>query len=87
MQINYTQNFLKNYKKRIANNKNLDKQFKERLQLFLINQRSSLLKIHKLTGAKKNLRSFSVSGDIRVIYYHQEEEVFLIDIGTHNQVY
>ena len=87
MQINYTQNFLKNYKKRIVNNKNLDKKFQERLQLFLVNQKSSLLKIHKLVGAKKNLYAFSVTGDIRVIYYQEGRTLFLVDIGSHNQVY
>jgi len=87
MHLNYTQNFLKNYKKRITKNKKLDKQFQERLQLFLINQRSPLLKTHKLTGVKKNLHAFSITGDLRVIYYQQGDRIFLIDIGTHNQVY
>lgn len=87
MRLKYTQNFLKNYKKRIANNKNFDKQFQERLQLFLFNQHSPLLKTHKLVGAKKNLHAFSVTGDIRVIYYQQGDTIFLIDIGTHNHVY
>jgi len=87
MHLKYTQNFLKNYKKRIASNKSLDRQFKERLQLFLINQRSPLLKTHKLIGTKKDLHAFSVTGDIRVIYYQQSNIVFLIDIGFHNQVY
>lgn len=87
MHLNYTQNFLKNYKKRIAKNKSIDKQFQERLQLFLTNQHNPLLKTHKLIGAKKNLHAFSVTGDIRVIYYQHGDTIFLIDIGTHNQVY
>jgi len=86
-QVNYTQSFLKNYKKRVAHNKQLDRQFQERLQLFCVNPRNPLLKTHKLTGAKKNLHAFSVTGDVRVVYYQQAESVFLIDIGTHNQVY
>lgn len=87
MHLNYTQNFLKNYKKRIINNRILDKHFQQRLQLFLANEYNPLLKSHKLTGAKKNLHAFSVTGDIRVIYYKKEQTVFLMDIGTHNQVY
>ena len=87
MQINYSQIFLKNYKKRIVNNINLDKQFQERLGMFLLDQRNPLLRTHKLVGAKKNLSAFSVTGDIRVVYYQQGEMIFLIDIGTHNQVY
>lgn len=87
MLLNYTKNFLKNYNKRIAKNKMLNKKFQERLQLFLQNPKTPLLKDHKLTGAKKKLRSFSISGDIRVIYYQEKEKIFLFDIGTHNQVY
>ncbi|MBU3978845.1 type II toxin-antitoxin system mRNA interferase toxin, RelE/StbE family [Patescibacteria group bacterium] len=87
MLLNYTKNFLKNYNKRIAGNKMLDKKFQKRLQLFLQNPKTPLLKDHKLTGAKKKLRSFSISGDIRVIYYQEKERIFLFDIGTHNQVY
>lgn len=87
MQLNYTKNFLKNYKKRIAKNKHLDKQFQDRLQLFVTNQHSPLLKTHKLIGAKKDLHAFSVTGDIRVVYYQEGEAVILLDVGSHNQVY
>ncbi len=87
MRLNYTQNFLKNYKRRIANNSNLNKRFKERLELFLNDSKHPLLKDHKLIGARKELRSFSVTGDVRVIYLQNGETVYLIDIGTHNQVY
>ncbi len=87
MHLNYTKNFLKNYKKRIAKNKSLDKQFQERLQLFLVNQHSPFLKTHKLTGAKKELHAFSVTGDVRVVYYQEGDTIFLLDIGSHNQVY
>ncbi len=87
MRLNYTQNFIKNYSKRIVKNKSIDKRFQERLQLFLANQHSPILRTHKLAGAKKNLYSFSITGDIRVIYFQEGESIFLVDIGTHNQVY
>jgi len=87
MQINYTENFRKNYRKRITHKKSLDTKFQERLQLFFTNPQSSLLRVHKLAGAKKDLYAFSVTGDIRVIYYQEDDKIFLLDIGTHNQVY
>ncbi len=87
MRLEYTKNFHKSYSKRIGRNKNLDKRFYERLQLFIQNPQNLILKDHKLTGAKKQFRAFSVTGDIRVIYYIEKETIYLIDIGSHNQVY
>ncbi len=87
MRLKYTKNFHKSYSKRIGRNKNLDKRFYERLQLFIQNPQNLILKDHKLTGARKQFRAFSVTGDIRVIYYIEKETIYLIDIGSHNQVY
>ncbi len=87
MHLNYTKQFLKNFEKRISQNRKLDRKFQERLELFLQNYQSPLLADHKLTGAEKDLRAFSITGDIRVTYRRDGEEIYLVDIGTHNQVY
>lgn len=88
MKILRHKNFLRNYKKRIISNKKLNAQFKERFQLFLIDPNNPLLKDHQLIGRKQQYRSFSITGDIRVIYqFINEETILLYDIGTHNQVY
>ena len=60
---------------------------KERTRLFEKNPNSPLLKNHPLRGDKLGLRSFSISGDIRVIYYVKDNVAYFVDIGTHNQVY
>lgn len=87
MELNYTKNFLKNYKRRIVQDVKLDKRFKERLKLFLKDPQNSVLKDHKLSGAKKHLRAFWVTGDLRVVYFSKGQVIDLVDIGTHNQVY
>lgn len=87
MQLKYSDTFHKNYVKRIAKNKALNKKFQERLELFLHNPKSPLLRIHKLVGAKKHLHAFSITGDVRVVYFQDEETLLLVDVGTHNQVY
>lgn len=46
-----------------------------------------LIRDHALTGAKHGFRSFWVTGDIRIIYLQEEDDVQFYDIGTHNQVY
>ncbi|HEX6976841.1 MAG TPA: type II toxin-antitoxin system mRNA interferase toxin, RelE/StbE family [Patescibacteria group bacterium] len=87
MRINYTKNFLKSYKKRIKPNRGLDARFKERFALFTQNPNDPILKNHRLQGSKSHLHSFSITGDIRVLYQLIEDELYLVDIGTHNQVY
>lgn len=87
MNVHYHNNFIKSYEKRILHNVVLDSKFKDRLKLFIENSQTSILKDHALKGAKLNYRSFSVTGDVRVIYEKVNDGILLHDIGTHNQVY
>ena len=86
-EIQYSRKFLKHYQKRIAEDSNLSSQFSQRVKLFVANPRHPSLKTHKLVGSKRKLHSFSITGDIRVIYKKQNSSVLFLDIGTHNQVY
>jgi len=46
------------------------------------------LKTHKLSGELRNLWSFSLEYDLRVVFFFAEEnKVVLVDIGTHEEVY
>lgn len=88
MKIGFNPRFRKNYSVRIAPNKKFVQRTKERIDIFKSNNRHSSLKDHKLIGAKKKLRAFSVTGDIRIVYLPiSEDEVIFIDISSHNQVY
>lgn len=87
MIIQFHKNFLKNYRKRIERNPQLVSQFHNRLELFKKNPSDEILRNHKLTGRKKAYNSFSVTGDIRVIYKKIGDSILLYDIGSHNQVY
>lgn len=88
MEIKFHPRFKKSYKRRIAPNKKLALQTEERIILFKSNRKGPVLKDHGLSGAKKGLRAFSITGDIRIVYIPlSDEEVVFIDIGTHNQVY
>lgn len=80
--------FEKSYKSRITPAKKLVLQTEERIALFKSNPKNPLLKDHGLTGTKKGLRAFSITGDIRIVYLPvSDTEVIFIDIGSHNQVY
>lgn len=79
--------------------KNYDKSFKkkdkfvqnkaiERIKLFRRDPFNALLNNHALTGEHKNERSFNVTGDYRIIFYHADgNTVILLDIGTHTELY
>ena len=87
MQIKYHRRFLKNYRKRIAPDKNLANRFKQRLKLRLEDPAGAIIKDHRLIGKLKQYRSFSVTGDIRAVYQIEDDIIKLYDIGSHNQVY
>lgn len=79
--------FKRAYKKRIDPSPKLRQKIKERIALFQINPRSPFLNDHPLKGNKSGYRAFSVTGDIRIIYFMDHDTAYFIDIGTHNQVY
>ena len=86
--IDFHKKFQKHYLKRIKNNKNLDIIFHEKVDLFVIDPNNKILNNHYLIGKMKGLYSFSITGDIRIIYqWVNTERVFFLDIGSHNQVY
>lgn len=87
MKIHFTKSFKKSYKNRIKPNKTLAKRFKQRFDIFEVDPSNPILRDHPLGGKMQGFRSFSVTGDIRVIYHIHKGTIFLVDIGTHNQVY
>lgn len=87
MRIKYHREFAKNYKKRIAQTPKLVNQFQKQLEKFIHDPNNQILKDHKLVGAKSEFRAFAITGDIRVVYKIVDEEIWLYDIGSHNQVY
>ena len=68
--------FKKAYQKKIKTDDNLKNPF------------SKQLRTHKLTGTLKVLWAFSVDYDTRVIFsFLTDDEILLIDIGSHDEVY
>ncbi|MEX0617199.1 MAG: type II toxin-antitoxin system mRNA interferase toxin, RelE/StbE family [Candidatus Woykebacteria bacterium] len=87
MQIKVHKTFVKNYQKRIIHNPKLVSKFQTRLKQFVDDPDQPTLKDHKLIGKLSSYRAFSISGDVRVVYKVVGNELWLYDIGTHNQVY
>ncbi|MBI2405186.1 type II toxin-antitoxin system mRNA interferase toxin, RelE/StbE family [Candidatus Gottesmanbacteria bacterium] len=87
MKVEFTSSFIKIYKKRFFHLSSIREQFEERTRLFEKNPYNPILHDHALKGNKIGLRAFSITGDIRVVYYIHEEIAYFDDIGSHNQIY
>jgi addiction module RelE/StbE family toxin len=87
VEIKYSKQFIKNLKLRIRPDKKLYDKFKECAELFILDSSDPVLRDHQLTREKKNYRAFSVTSEIRVLYYVTKDYVFFTDIGTHEEVY
>lgn len=87
MKIEFTHGFIKIYKRRFSQKPNIQKRFDQRVRLFAADHQDPLLQNHALGGKLLGNRAFSISGDIRVVYYIYEDTAYFVDIGTHNQVY
>ncbi|MFZ1019802.1 MAG: hypothetical protein WAN61_02335 [Minisyncoccia bacterium] len=75
----------KSFKKK---DKFVQKKAIERIRLFREDPFNVLLNNHELNGEHGDERSFNVTGDFRITFYHiNEKTVLLTDIGTHPELY
>lgn len=57
------------------------------LRRFVADPRDPLLRTHKLKGELDAYWAFSVDDDLRVLVRWIGEEAFLVNLGTHDEVY
>jgi len=87
IKIAFSSSFKKAFKKKQKNNPPIEKVFWEKVDIFLSDPFDQRLRTHKLSGKLKNLWSFSVAYDFRVIFHFEGEQAIFIDIGSHDEVY
>ena len=81
----YNKNFYKSLKKK---DKFIQERARERIRLFREDPFNGVLNNHVLAGEYKNRRSFNITGDYRILFYHvNENTVVFSDIGTHPELY
>ena len=85
MEIGYSRTCGKKFKHL---SRTLQQRVLARQKLFIENRHHPLLKDHALTGEFVGCRSFSITGDVRVIYrtFGTGKTVFLT-VGTHHELY
>ncbi len=76
------------FSKKIKGKSKLEAKFWDRVEVFTQNPYDEKLRTHKLSGKLKELWSFSVEYDVRVVFYFvSDSKAIFIDIGKHDEVY
>ena len=57
------------------------------LRRFALNPQDPLLRTRKLRGELDRYWAFSVDDDLRVLFRWEGEEAFLVNLGSHDEVY
>jgi addiction module RelE/StbE family toxin len=89
MEVSFSDSFRKVFKKRVKSTE-IGTEFWIRIELFVDDPFDARLKTHKLSGKLKDLWSFSIEYDLRVVFYFTKEKpkrAVFVDIGTHDEVY
>lgn len=86
MKIYRKKKFLKQYLKL---SKKKQKKINNALLIFEQNPFEKILKNHQLNGEFSDLRSISITGDLRIIFKEENNYlvVMLIQVGSHSQLY
>jgi addiction module RelE/StbE family toxin len=88
IEIAFSSSFKKIFKKKIKGNEDLEIKFWKAIQAFISDPFNACLRTHKLSGQLKDLWSFSVEYDTRIVFYFEEKnKAVLINIGKHDEVY
>lgn len=84
----WDQGFKRSYKKLVRNNSRLKKKFWEKMKIFLENPFFPQLRTHKLSGKLAGQWAFSIDDDCRIVFeFVGKDQVLLIDVGSHDEVY
>ena len=85
MVIQYLPQLKKQYQKLPTK---LQERFDERLKLFLDDPTNPQLRVYPLKGKYGGYWSMNISGDLRAIYFNQEDTIIIFAlIGTHSELY
>jgi addiction module RelE/StbE family toxin len=87
--LKVSKNFEKKLKKFIKKNPALKPILKEKLKILQENPFDPRLKTHELSGPLKDLYSFWLTYEYRIVFkiYPREKSIEFYAIGTHDEVY
>ncbi|WP_457562970.1 type II toxin-antitoxin system RelE/ParE family toxin [Caminibacter pacificus] len=84
-----TKTYMKKLKKFLKKNPQIMPKYEKTIVLLENNPYHSSLRLHKLSGKLQNFYSVSIDMNYRIIvdFIIIEDKIFLIDIGTHDDIY
>ena len=77
--------FTRQLKKLLRKNPELENVVKGKIEQISKNPRHPTLRLHKLSGQEN--WSISISNDLRIIIHWDGDEMYLLGLGSHDQVY
>ena len=89
IKIAFSSSFRRVFKKRIKGNHILEEVFWIKVGIFKNDPFDNRLYTHKLSGKLKDLWSFRINRDVRVVFFFFAgfDNAVFVDIGGHNEVY
>ncbi len=90
IEIAFSSSFKRAFKKRIQGQSYLEERFWDRVDIFKNDSFDNRIKTHKLSGRLKELWSFNVDYDNRVIFYFvndNKDKAVFVDFSKHDVVY
>ncbi|WP_456488141.1 type II toxin-antitoxin system RelE/ParE family toxin [Caminibacter pacificus] len=84
-----TKTYMKKLKKFLKKNPQILPKYEKTIVLLENNPYHPSLRLHKLSGKLQNFYSVSIDMNYRIIvdFIIIEDKIFLIDIGTHDDIY
>ena len=88
-QLIYPDGYIKRAKRFLSKHPDIRNQYQKTLELLELNPHHPSLRLHKLEGRLKGLSSVSINISYRIILELEirDEEIMLINVGSHDQVY
>lgn len=89
----WSKTFIRAYKRTIKKEPAISKDIERTLRLLVENPFHPHLASHKLKGKLSGLWACTIRYDLRIVFEfvksesYQEDDIFLIEIGTHDEVY
>lgn len=89
----WSNTFIRAFKKLIRKQPNLRQDIEDTLKFLIKDPFALQLETHKLKGKLAGLWACSVGYDLRIIFSfvknekQQEDDIFLMEIGTHDDIY
>ncbi len=88
-QLIYTNSYIKRAKRFFKTHPELSRQYEKTLKLLEINPQHPSLRLHQLKGKLNNLYSVSINISYRITleFYFKNQEIVLVNVGHHDEVY